>query len=461
MSARATAFVSAWDGAGGPARLMPPAARLLCGVLLCAFCITLPVRSLPAATLPLLTAFCWAALCGMGRKRFLAALAFAAILFLPMLLLALPLRVENRAWSDAIAIPLRIMLRGTACLTVSAATISALRLSEFGDALTGLRTPNPLKALLLQIALQTVLLTEEVRRMANAMKVRGLTAATAGIRLRVIRAWPQVWLLRLLDKAERVGAAMEVRGFSTAAKHTCAATETAATEPTAHEILAFRNVTARYTSETPPVLSDISFSLRPGERVALIGMNGSGKTTLLSAAVGLVPFTGRIDVCGITLEPSTERAVRNQIGFLFGVPDEQLLFPNVLEDVAFSLERLKVPRTEARQRARVLLDRLGVGAYANCSPHQLSQGQRQRVALAGALAAEPPLLLLDEPSAALDRDGKEALAALLELPGTTIMMATHDAAFARRVCQRFILLEGGRIAADSNDPDCETQLGVR
>lgn len=455
MSARVTAFVPALDGSGGPARRMAPAARLLCGALLCAACVTLPARQIAAAALLLLPALCWAALCGMGHKRFLAALAFAAALFLPMLLLALPLLAESRPWPEAIGIPLRIMLRGTACLLISAATVSALSLSEFGDALAGLRVPNPLKALLLQIALQTVLLAEEVRRVADAMKVRGLTVAAAGVRLRVIRAWPQVWLLRLLDKAERVGAAMEVRGFGAAAPHPSAAAD-AATEPSTRAVLAFRNVTARYSPEAPPVLSDISFSLRPGERVALIGLNGSGKTTLLSAAVGLVPFTGGIEVCGIPLGPSTERAARDRVGFLFGIPDEQLLFPNVLDDVAFSLERLKVPRPEARQRARALLYRLGVGAQADRSPHQLSQGQRQRVALAGALAAEPPLLLLDEPSAALDRTGKEALAALLELPGTTILMATHDTAFARRVCRRFILLEGGRIAEDSTDPDTLT-----
>lgn len=456
MSARVTAFAAAWDGGSGPVRRLAPAARLLCGALLCTVCVALPAHPLRAAALPLLLTLGWTQLCGMGRKRFFSALAFASALFLPMLLLALPLRAESRTWQEALGIPLRLMLRGTACLLISAATLSSLRLSEFGDALNGLRLPSPVKSLLLQIALQSVLLMEEIRRTADAMKVRGLTAAAAGIRLRVIHAWPQVWLLRLLDKAERVGAAMEVRGFGAAdPAHASAADEATGQSPRA--ALAFRGVTARYMHEAPPVLSDVSFSISPGERVALVGLNGSGKTTLLSAAVGLVPFTGGIEVCGIPLGPRTERAARDRVGFLFGIPDEQLLFPNVLDDVAFTLGRLKTPRPEARLRAQAILDRLGAGAHAACSPHQLSQGQRQRVALAGALVAEPPLLLLDEPSAALDRKGKEDLAALLELAGTTILMATHDTGFARRVCRRFILLEGGRITADSDDPDAVMQ----
>jgi len=453
MSARVMAFAAAWDGGSGPVRRLAPAARLLCGALLCAVCVAIPVRTLSAAALPILLPLVWARLCGMSRKRCLSALAFASALFLPMLLLALPLWAESRTWPETLGVPLRIALRGTACLLVSAATSTALRLSEFGDALNALRLPTPAKSLLLQIALQTVLLTEEIRRTADAMKARGLTAAAAGIRLRVIRAWPQVWLLRLLEKAERVGAAMEVRGFgATSTPHASAADEDTL-DRSPRTALAFRGVTARYRPEAPPTLSEISFSISHGERVALLGLNGSGKTTLLSAAVGLVPFTGRIEVCGIPLGPRTAQAAREQVGFLFGIPDEQLLFPNVLDDVAFSLERLNTPRPEARQRAQATLDRLGAGAHAACSPHQLSQGQRQRVALAGALAAEPPLLLLDEPSAALDRKGKEDLAARLELANTTILMATHDNGFARRVCRRFILLEGGRIAADSDDPD--------
>jgi cobalt/nickel transport system ATP-binding protein len=189
-----------------------------------------------------------------------------------------------------------------------------------------------------------------------------------------------------------------------------------------------------------------------GERVALLGLNGSGKTTLLSAAAGLLPFTGNIHVCGMPLSHATERVVRDKLGFLFGVPDDQILFPNVMDDVAFSLQRRGVAREEARAKAAVVLAQLGVGDLASCSPHHLSQGQRQRVALAGALVSAPPLLLLDEPSASLDPAGKEELAGLLDAQEAALLIATHDLGFARRVCRRFVILEEGAVIEDTADP---------
>jgi energy-coupling factor transporter ATP-binding protein EcfA2 len=190
----------------------------------------------------------------------------------------------------------------------------------------------------------------------------------------------------------------------------------------------------RYGSVGAEALRGVSLRVGEGERVALLGLNGSGKTTLLCAAAGLVPFVGRIEVGGVALSSATVRAVRDRLGFLFGVPDDQILFPNVLDDVAFSLERRGVPRETARARAMTALSALGVGALAPQSPHALSQGQRQRVALAGALVAQPPVLLLDEPSASLDPLGQEALAELLAAQNAALLIATHDLAFARRVC---------------------------
>lgn len=215
--------------------------------------------------------------------------------------------------------------------------------------------------------------------------------------------------------------------------------------------LVCRNVFVRYREGCPDVVRDVSLSLAPGERVALLGLNGSGKTTLLSAAVGLLAFTGEIEVCGLRLSHATARAVRDQVGFLFGVPDDQLLFPNVLDDVAFSLERRGIARKEARDRALTVMARLGIGDLGACSPHMLSQGQRQRVALAGALVSAPPLLLLDEPSASLDPVGKGELAKLIDAQGAALLIATHDLDFARRVCRRFVVLDKGTILEDTRD----------
>lgn len=220
------------------------------------------------------------------------------------------------------------------------------------------------------------------------------------------------------------------------------------------DALVYRDVSVRYRAGDSAVVRGVSLNLAPGERVALLGLNGSGKTTLLSAAAGLLPFTGEIEVCGLSLSRATERAVRDQIGFLFSVPDDQILFPNVMDDIAFSLERRGVAREAAKEKAAEVMTLLGIGDLAASSPHLLSQGQRQRVALAGALVAAPPLLLLDEPSASLDPVGKEELAGVLDGQKAALLMATHDLTFARRVCRRFVVLDAGAVVEDSSDPEC-------
>ena len=220
------------------------------------------------------------------------------------------------------------------------------------------------------------------------------------------------------------------------------------------EALVCRDLSVRYRADGPDVVRNVSLCIGSGERVALLGLNGSGKTTLLCAAAGLLPFTGDIHVCGMPLSHATERAVRDSLGFLFGIPDDQLLFPNVMDDVAFALERRRVPRAEARAKAVEVMALLGIGNLASCSPHHLSQGQRQRVALAGALVSAPPLLLLDEPSASLDPVGKEELAGLLDAQEATMLIATHDLGFARRICRRFVILDAGAVIEDAADPAC-------
>jgi energy-coupling factor transporter ATP-binding protein EcfA2 len=113
--------------------------------------------------------------------------------------------------------------------------------------------------------------------------------------------------------------------------------------------------------------------------------------------------------------------------------------------------RLRRGSTEAADKALATLHSLGVGKLAEASLHHLSHGQKQRVALAGALISEPPLLLLDEPSAALDPPGKLGLARLLQGQAAAMVVATHDLEFATHLCTRFIMLEEGRVVLDSTD----------
>jgi cobalt/nickel transport system ATP-binding protein len=215
--------------------------------------------------------------------------------------------------------------------------------------------------------------------------------------------------------------------------------------------LEFRDVTVRHEPHGEAAVSGVSFSVRRGERVALVGLNGSGKTTLLMSAVGLVPHEGTILVAGVPVGPGTLARIRTRIGFLFNVPEDQLLFPKVIEDAAFGLLRAGLGRKEAFERASRSLEALGVAHLADSPLHHLSHGQKLRVALAGALSTDPELLLLDEPSAGLDPPGRRRLLGLLGGQDAAMLVATHDLEFAARSCTRFVAIDEGRVVLECTD----------
>jgi cobalt/nickel transport system ATP-binding protein len=218
------------------------------------------------------------------------------------------------------------------------------------------------------------------------------------------------------------------------------------------ETLAYENVTIRYAPDGAPVIDGVSFILQAGERAALIGLNGSGKTTLLAATAGLLPHDGEIRVCGVRLDRKSIADVRGRLGLLFNVPEDQLLLPRVIDDVAFGLVRRGVPFQEAESRAMKILEGLCAAHLAQLPLHRLSHGQKIRVALAGVLVTEPELLLLDEPSAGLDPPGRRRLSEYLAGLASTMLVATHDLDFAASFCGRFVLLEEGRFVMDDPHP---------
>jgi ABC-type polar amino acid transport system ATPase subunit len=206
------------------------------------------------------------------------------------------------------------------------------------------------------------------------------------------------------------------------------------------------------------VVQGVSFSAQPGEVLALMGASGAGKTTVLRAIGGLEPIAGgSIALSGFTLGPgpiprgAALRDLHARVGMIFQFHN---LFAHLTAVHNVWLAPVHV-RGEARHtaeaRALQLLADLGVGERAGAMPHELSGGEAQRVAIARALAVDPPLLLMDEPTASLDPERRADLARTvrrLVSSGRTIIAATHDGDFVRACADRVLLLEDGRIARE-------------
>ena len=208
------------------------------------------------------------------------------------------------------------------------------------------------------------------------------------------------------------------------------------------------------------VLDNVSLDVYRGEIVMLMGASGSGKTTLLRTVAGLDPFDrGEIDVDGVSLkhgpsDASVLRALRTKVGMVF---QSHCLFEHLsaIENVSLALVHvLRVPPASAQTRARELLDQLGVGHRVNALSRELSGGEAQRVAIARALATDPPVLLMDEPTASLDPERRTELAAMLQSlveRGRTLVVVTHDEDFAASAATRVLRVESGRIASSMSD----------
>ena len=203
-------------------------------------------------------------------------------------------------------------------------------------------------------------------------------------------------------------------------------------------------------SQQQPVLDNISFSLKIGDRVALMGATGSGKSTLLENLIGLKhPQSGKIWINGIPLLPNTLPQIRQQIGFSFQDANEQLFMPTILEDITFGPLNYGVSPIAAKEKAHQLLADFGLAAYAHRSAHELSGGQRRLAALAAILALDPAILILDEPTNGLDPAWRRHLAhVLLKLPVQVMLIASHDLNWLGKVTQRALVLSTGKIQID-------------
>lgn len=233
-----------------------------------------------------------------------------------------------------------------------------------------------------------------------------------------------------------------------------------------HHYIKYDHVYFSYP-EGEEVLKDISFLITHGEKVALLGLNGAGKSTLIQTTNGLLmPTSGEINIGGIPLIKKTLRQIRQNVGMVFQNPDDQLFMSTVEEDVAFGPYNMNLPKDEIERRVEKALRQVGKYELRKRNPAQLSGGQKRMVAFATVLSMEPNIMVLDEPSAGLDWKARNDLIEIIRGFHHTCLIATHDLDLASSICDRVLVINNGRIAADTTmnhflkDPKLLEMVGI-
>lgn len=219
------------------------------------------------------------------------------------------------------------------------------------------------------------------------------------------------------------------------------------------------NVSFSYLEGTPmsqAALRNVSLEIEDGELVGIIGPTGSGKSTLVQHFNGLLkPDSGKVYVDGVdlTLKDTQLRPIRQKVGMVFQYPEHQLFGETVLEDVGFGPQNIGLSDDEVVQRVQEALAYVGLdfASIKDQSPFELSGGQKRRVAIAGVLAMRPSVLILDEPTAGLDPEGREEILAeirQLHNDGITVVLVTHSMEDVARLASRLIVMDQGAVALD-------------
>lgn len=221
------------------------------------------------------------------------------------------------------------------------------------------------------------------------------------------------------------------------------------------EIISAENLHFTYPGDEEETLHGLSFTIAKGQFIAILGRNGSGKSTLAKMFNGiLLPSEGKVTVCGMdTAVEENILPIRRHVGMVFQNPDNQIVAGVVEDDVAFAPENLGVPPEEIRERVDRALKLVSMYEYREHAPHLLSGGQKQRVAIAGVLAMEPDVIVLDEPTAMLDPQGRQevigTVTRLCREEGITVILITHHMTECV-VADRLMIMDDGQITADGS-----------
>ena len=222
-------------------------------------------------------------------------------------------------------------------------------------------------------------------------------------------------------------------------------------------MIKFENVTYAY-EKGKPVISEVSFEIRKGENVGLIGANGAGKSTVMKLLLGLAgpgagaaagsQTQGRILVDGLEVTLRSLAQVRRKLGFVLQNSDNQMFMPTVLEDMLFGLLNYGMSRQEALQRVDSVLKELGQEKLRDLYNHKISGGEKRMAAVATVLAMDPEVLLMDEPTSALDPYNRRIIINTIRKLPCTKIITSHDLDMIYDTCSRVILLSNGAVAAD-------------
>lgn len=228
-----------------------------------------------------------------------------------------------------------------------------------------------------------------------------------------------------------------------------------------HHFLRFTDVHYTYPNGYE-ALKGVDFFISHGEKVALLGLNGAGKSTVLLHTNGLLlPTSGEVNVGGIPVTKKTLRTVRQSVGMVFQNADDQLFMSTVEEDVAFGPLNMGLEGKEVERRVAAALEMVGASDLRSRSPFRLSGGQKKRVAIATVLSMEPSVLVMDEPTAELDLEARRQVCDIVKAFHHTCLIATHDMALARELCDRAIVITDGRVTADGPVEEITRQFEKR
>ena len=226
-----------------------------------------------------------------------------------------------------------------------------------------------------------------------------------------------------------------------------------------HHSIEIANLSFSYPDGTA-ALRNVSMSIEPGEKVALVGPNGAGKSTLILHLNGILSGTGLVRVCSLDVVKENLGRVRSCVGLVFQSPDDQLFSPTVFDDVAFGPLYQGLPPGEIMRRVDAALEAVHMISYKKRVSHHLSMGEKKSIAIATVLSMQPEVLVLDEPTGGLDPRSRRSLIHLLQELPLTMLVSTHDMRLVDEIFPRMIILDEGQVVADGPTQSLMHDTGI-